>query len=182
MTCIVGLINNKKVYLGGDSAGVSGRSISYRKDSKVFKNNGFVMGFTSSFRMGQLLRYKFIPPKYNTNDDLFEYMVCEFVEKVRTVLKEGGYNIKDKDQDAGGTFIVGYNGRIFQIQSDYQVSEEEQEYTSVGCGVDLALGSLFSTENFDMGPKDRLALALDSAQKFSAGVCSPYHFVETENL
>lgn len=58
MTCIIGLIKNKKVYIGGDSAGVDGLNITIRKDSKVFKINKFIIGYTSSFRMGQLLRFK----------------------------------------------------------------------------------------------------------------------------
>jgi len=57
MTCIVGLIDkeSKKIYMGGDSAGVANYSLSVRKDPKVFKRYGFIFGFTSSFRMGQLL-------------------------------------------------------------------------------------------------------------------------------
>lgn len=52
MTCIIGFIKNKKVYIGGDSAGVGGSHVTIRRDSKVFKNGNFIMGYTSSFRMG----------------------------------------------------------------------------------------------------------------------------------
>ncbi len=62
MTCIVGVVKDGVVYIGGDSAGVSGLRLIKRKDSKVFKRKGFIIGYTSSFRMGQLLRFKLDPP------------------------------------------------------------------------------------------------------------------------
>ena len=62
MTCIVGLIDGNRVWMGGDSAGVSGLDITVRSDPKVFRNGDFLIGFTSSFRMGQLLAFRLRPP------------------------------------------------------------------------------------------------------------------------
>jgi hypothetical protein len=95
MTCIVGLIDNGKVWMGGDSAGVSGLDVTVRKDPKVFKNGDFLIGYTSSFRMGQLLRFKFNPPKYYAeqhNNDEYQYMCTDFIEAIRICLKAGGYS------------------------------------------------------------------------------------------
>ena len=36
MTCIAGMINSGKVYIGADSCGSNGSTYSIRKDSKVF--------------------------------------------------------------------------------------------------------------------------------------------------
>ena len=87
MTCIVGLVHGDSVYLGGDSAGVDWYSLTVRADPKVFVNRGFAMGFTTSFRMGQLLRFKFVPPPVPEGKDPYEYMVTDFVEGVRTCLR-----------------------------------------------------------------------------------------------
>ena len=45
MTCIIGLVENSKVYIGGDSAGVAGYGLSVRADEKVFKKGDFIFGF-----------------------------------------------------------------------------------------------------------------------------------------
>ena len=79
MTCIVGLVMPDGIYVGGDSAGVGGYSLTVRADEKVFINSGFIFGFTSSFRMGQILRFGFAPPKLHADIDLYEYMVTTFV-------------------------------------------------------------------------------------------------------
>ena len=68
MTCIVGVVDNGKVYMGGDSAGVGGLCIETRKQPKVFRNGDFLIGYTDSFRMGQLLQYKMSPPRYFEGD------------------------------------------------------------------------------------------------------------------
>lgn len=52
MTCIVGIVDNGKVYMGADSLGVGGLSKRVRKDPKLFRVGEFVFGYTSSFRMG----------------------------------------------------------------------------------------------------------------------------------
>lgn len=172
MTCIVGIVHKKKVYIGGDSAGVSNYDITVRADSKVFTNKDFIFGFTSSFRMGQLLRYSFVPPTRNKHQDVYEYMVTEFVDGVRNCLTAGGYAKKNNEVETGGTFLVGYHGRLFSVQSDYQVAENVLPYEAVGCGESYALGSLFTTELKQ--PTSRIKLALSAAEQFSAGVCSPF--------
>ena len=63
MTAIVGLVDSGIVYIGGDSAGASGWSLTVRADAKVFFNAGYLFGFTTSYRMGQLIRYALQPPE-----------------------------------------------------------------------------------------------------------------------
>jgi ATP-dependent protease HslVU (ClpYQ) peptidase subunit len=176
MTCIAGLIDNGKVYIGGDSAGVSPSTygLTVRADSKVFKKGEFIFGFTSSFRMGQLLRYKLHTPYHRPEMPVDEYMNTEFVDAIRTCLKEGGYAQVDKGEESGGVFLVGYRGRLFKIDSDYQVAEGVDNMAACGCGEAIALGSLFSTANFEMAPEMRVKNALTAAERFSAGVRGPF--------
>lgn len=181
MTCIVAITDGKKVYMAGDTAGVGGFSISRRKDPKVGKVGKFVFGFTSSFRMGQILLYDFKPPKIR-GKDLYEYMVVDFTKALREALKDKGFATVSSGTESGGVFLVGLKGRLFCVESDYQISESQHDFMAVGCGRDLALGSLYTTRyHEDITPEERLTVALDAACEFSAGVCSPYTFASTEN-
>ena len=123
MTCIVGLVDDNKIYMGADSAGVDGYSLTVRKDEKVFINGDFIMGFTSSFRMGQRFRYSFTPPTHNKEIEIYRYMVSEFAESIRKLFKDHGYATIENSSESGGTFLVGYSGRLFQIGDDFQVGE-----------------------------------------------------------
>ena len=181
MTCIVGYIDkkNKKVIIGGDSLSSSDDDIMIRKDVKVFKNNGFVIGCTTSFRMIQLLRFSFKPPEINKKD-IYEYMCTDFINSVRECFNNGGYLQKYTDGDEkGGTFIVGYKDRLFTIESDFQVGENIVPFSSVGCGCKYALGSLFSTNKLELPAKEKILLALKSASFFSGAVSEPFIFETT---
>lgn len=180
MTCIVGLVDEGKVYIGGDSAGVAGMDMTVRADEKVFKKGEFVMGFTTSFRMGQLLRFELDIPYHKPGLDTYEYMVTEFVEAVRQCLKDGGYSRSNNGEEAGGTFLIGYRGELFTIEDDYQVGRPAAQYDAVGCGFNIARGSLFSTGRLSgLSPHDRIRDALYAAEQFSAGVRQPFLILST---
>jgi ATP-dependent protease HslVU (ClpYQ) peptidase subunit len=172
MTAIAGVVYDGKVYIGGDSAGVSGWDLYVRADAKVFTNGPFVMGFTSSFRMGQLLRYAFVEPARPEGVDDAAYMVTAFVDGVREALKAGGWAKTNSSQEEGGTFLVGYRGRLYIVYGDYQVAEPADGFAAVGCGDNQALGVLYATP--DMAPEARINLALSAAERFSAGVRGPF--------
>lgn len=171
MTCIVGIEHKGRVHIGGDSAGVAGYSITARADVKVFTVGPYVMGFTSSFRMGQLLHYSLKAPEPKGNLDKF--MVTTFVDAVRECMSTGGYLTKTNGSEEGGTFLVGVKGRLFCVESDFQVGRSHDGYMAVGCGSDIALGSLWSTRNDDR-PQWRVRQALGAASHHSAGVAAPY--------
>lgn len=180
MTCIAGLVHNGAVYLGGDSAGVAGSSLTRRADVKVFRNGDFVFGFTSSFRMGQLLHHAFAPPVPKAGEDLERFMSTRFVDAVRECLKKGGFAREVNDRELGGTFLVGYKDRLFCIASDYQVGETLDQYDAVGAGEDIAKGALYVLHGADIHPEDKLRIALEAAERWSGAVCAPFHFVSTE--
>ena len=175
MTCIVGLVHEAVVYIGGDSAGVAGLSLVVRADEKVFRNGDFLMGFTTSFRMGQLLRYKLYPPRRHPDDRVAKYMVVDFINAVRECLKSGGYASKGDEVESGGTFLVGYAGHLFTVDSDYQVGIPEDGFAAVGSAQDIARGSLFATQGQE--PRSRVLTALRSAERFNAGVREPFHIL-----
>jgi ATP-dependent protease HslVU (ClpYQ) peptidase subunit len=172
MTCIVGIVESGQVWIGGDSVGSDGWVNVSRSDPKVFHNGDFLIGFTSSFRMGQLLRYSFTPPVIGEDQDVFGYMVTSFVNSMRECFKAGGFARKESEEEKGGQFLVGYRGRLFEICSDYQVGEIADGYDAVGCGYQVALGSLYST--CGAMSADRVRIALEAAEKFCGMVRSPF--------
>ncbi len=175
MTCIVGLVEDGVVYMGGDSAAVGGLSIETRADSKVFVNGPMIFGFTSSFRMGQLLQYALqIPEQLPSKSDM-AYLVTDFVDAIRALYKDRGFMGKDNEREDGGTFLLGYRGTLYRIGDDFQVARVARTYDAVGCGGDIALGALHATAGCGLAPERRIRLALETACEFSAGVRAPFY-------
>jgi ATP-dependent protease HslVU (ClpYQ) peptidase subunit len=103
----------------------------------------------------------------------------DFSQRTRSDSKichvQGGFATKESEAEVGGQFLVAYEGRIFQVYSDYQVAESSHNYEAVGCGSDIAMGSLHTTLNHSvMYPESRVRVALEAAEEFSAGVRGPF--------
>ncbi|MEU1307866.1 hypothetical protein ABZ419_03065 [Streptomyces cinnamoneus] len=177
---IVGLVEEDRVHIGGDSAGISGCRLTVRKDPKVFRNGPYALGFCGSFRMGQLLHHAFKAP--NPKGDLDAFMTTRFVNKLRTCLKEAGWARKESEQEKGGTFLVGVHGRLFIVYGDYQVAEPADGYAAVGCGNEFALGALHATATVNLAPRERLTVALAAASHHSTDVCEPFTFTTAPSV
>lgn len=178
MTCIVGFVEGDKVWMGGDSAGVGGWSLTVRADSKVFRNGPMLFGFTSSFRMGQLLRYALKVPHHELDVDTDRYMATTFIDAVRECLKAHGAAKKTNEVEECGQFLVAYKGQLFCVHDDYQVARSLDSFDAVGCGHEIAKGALFTTSHL-IG-RDRAQMALQAAERFSAGVRAPFHIEALE--
>jgi hypothetical protein len=184
MTCIVAIAQNGVVYMGSDHAASDDKSgwILSRKEPKCFKVGQYAIAFTDSFRMGQILQYSWTPPKYTptkTNSGLDKFMRTKFIESVKTAFKEGGYGSigSSSDEDTGGIFIVGLEGRIFTIDEDFHVGENIVNYMAEGSGGQIALGALHATKN-QKNPKLRLKAALEAATEFNMAVAAPYTYIQ----
>jgi|ERR1035437_170406 hypothetical protein len=179
MTVIAAVVDKGSVYMGGDSAGVAGLSISIRSDEKVFHNGPFLIGFTSSYRMGQILRYKYQPPKQVYGQDDMSYMCTDFIDSLRGCYAGNGFGkIPDRDNNEGGTFLVGYNGVLYMVAGDFQVGIPAVQYDAVGCSADIALGALHATKG--KKPEDRVKASLEAAATFSAGVAGPFTILKQD--
>lgn len=178
MTCIVGIAHGGKVLMGADSAGVGGYDRRIRADRKVFKNGELIFGFTSSFRMGQLLQYDLTPPPIMEGQSAYEYAVKALVPAIRTSFRNGGWLKVENAVESGGLFLVGFRGKLFSIHNDLQVGEGTESYEAVGCGDAYAMGAMHALS--DATPRARLEAGLNAAEKFSAGVAGPFHFVELD--
>jgi ATP-dependent protease HslVU (ClpYQ) peptidase subunit len=183
MTCIVAIAQNGTVYMGSDHAASDDKSgwIMSRKEPKVFKVGQYGVAFTDSFRMGQILQYNWTPPKYTptkTNSGLDKFMRTKFIDSVKVAFKDHGFgDIGGNDEDTGGIFIIGLEGRIFVVDEDFHVGENVVNYMAEGSGGMFALGALHATKN-QKNPKMRLKLALEAASEFSMSVAPPFTYIQ----
>lgn len=172
MTCIVGLVHRGSVYIGGDSASVQGWTSRITRLPKVFRTGPFLIGYTTSFRMGQLLQYGLTVRARRPDEAEMDFMVTEFAERVRLLLKERGVAKVESNAESGGQFLVGYAGRLFSVQQDFQVNEMADGYDAVGSGAELALGAMRALDR--TAPAARVRRALEVSAHFNMGVCAPF--------
>lgn len=174
MTAIAGIVEDGKVWIGGDALSSNQGVSKVCAAPKVFVNGEFLIGYTSSFRMGQLLEYELSPPTPHEGENGMGFMVRQFIPAVKSTLQHGGYQRNRDGEDFGGVFIVGYRGELYRVDSDFHVAEYRQNYLAIGCGEDFLLGSLHTTEQFELPPQERIQIALDAAAEHCSGVRGPH--------
>jgi len=169
--------------MGSDHAASDDKTgwILSRREPKVFKVGQYGVAFTDSFRMGQILQYNWNPPKYTptkTNSGLDKFMRTKFIDSVKQAFKDNGYGtIGGSEEDSGGIFIIGVEGRIFTIDEDFHVGENIVNYMAEGSGAFFALGALHATKN-QKNPKMRLKAALEASAEFSMSVSPPFTYIQ----
>lgn len=183
MTCIVGIVDDGEVYIGGDSRGSTPYNYVTRKTPKVFKIGEFIFGYTSSFRMGQIIQRHFCPPEETKNMDEDDYIYNNVIEHLIKILKDKGYARIEANEVSGGTFLMGFRGRLFEISSDFQIGENIESYHAVGSGGITARSSLWTIEqlNNKMNVEDKIKLAITAASKHIHSVDDNIHIVSTKN-
>jgi len=184
MTCIVAIeTDDGSVVIGGDSAGVTGLDIHIRRDEKVFQNGPMIMGICGSFRMGQLLRYAVAVPDHDPRTSDMQYMVLEFVDAMRDSFKEKGILRKTEEvEEYYGSFLIGYKGKLYLCDADFQIGRVYENYSACGCGGSYALGVLHDIKKNDpkCPPIEAVTRALDAATFHSGGVAKPYTILTLE--
>lgn len=182
MTAIVGLVHGGRVWIGGDSAASNAWTIHTRADEKVFRNGRAIFGTSGSIRAAQLIEHALVLPEAIVGD-VAKYMCTTFVDSVRECWKAGGVAAKVNEVESGGSFMVGMFGRLFTIGGDYQVAEQVEPWDAIGCGKEVALGSLWTSAHV-VGlcddPEARIRLALQASAAYCMGVRGPFKIISTE--
>ena len=171
MTCIVGVVNKDKVYLGCDSFSV-GPNVNTEKNKKIFRRGDMIIGGAGSWRMLHLLEYHLEPIRIKKGKDVREHLITDTVPEIREMFKEEGWLGNDDGRDEGGLFLIGGKGRLFCIQGDFAVLENAEGYDSIGSGSYYALPALHLLRKLE--PSKRVKKSLEVAEKFSTGVQGPF--------
>lgn len=176
MTCIAGVVENGRVHIGADSAGIESWNVTIRKDPKVFRRGEMIFGVAGSFRVNQLLRYSLKIPKHIKGVSDHKYLCTVFADAVRDCLKAGGSaKKKEEEEEFNALFLLGYRGHLYGFESDYQVAMVHENYSAFGCGKIPALGSLYSTDH--LHPETRIKKALKASEHFNMGVRGPFKII-----
>ena len=178
MSVIVGLIEDKTVYMGADSIAVdeNGGTL-VNTYPKLFRNGDFLIGYSGSIRLGQLLQCAFKPPVFevpsqNVPYGIASFMITEFIPALQECIEKA----KLKEDDSKSIMLIGFYGRLFCIYGqNYQIEESaDAPYNAIGCGADIAIGSLWTTRNKDYTGRTRVELALQAAEEHNAHVKGPF--------
>lgn len=179
MTCIVALEANGRVYMGSDTFGSNGYTGRTNEAPKTFQNGSALIGYTTSFRMGQILQYGLVVPEESLTWDIDRWMAVDLMPAIRTAFEAHGWDRLNEGRAKGGEFLFSIHGRCYAVQADYSFLRSPLGEYAIGSGKDYALGSLHATRDWAK-PKQRVAAALAAAAEHVVSVDGPFDFMRQE--
>ena len=121
--------------------------------------------------MGQILQYRLALPVATVGQDLDEYLHVDFIDAVRSVLKENGFLHVENNEEAAGTFLIVVAGRIFTMQDDLSLLESLDSFEACGSGEDYARATMNALVNYGVDdPGLILTEAIEAATKYVPSV------------
>lgn len=179
MTCIAAIIDHKGVgHIACDSLGSNPRTKSVYATPKIFTVGDMLLGFTSSYRMGQILQYRLTLPVAVVDQDLDTWMHIDFVDAVRICLRDNGFLKIENNEELGGTFLIVVAGRIFTMQDDLSLLESLDNFEACGSGEDHARATMNAAVNHGIkNPRRILTEAIEAATKYVPSVGGEIHIL-----
>lgn len=161
MTIIVGIAHNGKVYMAGDRGMSDKDFIGSMVTPKIHKVGPIIIGYSASQGTGQLAHLITYPkPVYENLEAWLRIDFCDAIQKAADLFK-----IDINSEDNGADFLVGVDGRLFEISTeDWSVAEYDM--IANGSGYAYAMGSLFSTRDWD-SPRNRVREAVKASIRYS---------------
>lgn len=180
MTCVVGLIEDGRIWMGADSC-ISSAINRTLGSPKVFTLGAYIIGFSGSMRELQLWQFKATLPDPPQSTSLDHFMAGSFADAIRSCLSESGQMGKD-DEREGSTSqaLVGVRGRLYRFQQDFSAVRPRPPYDAAGSGCESALGALHALNPYDIAPKQKVLAALKASAEFTAYVAPPFHIRSME--
>lgn len=162
--------------MGGDSASVSnGYDLTVTRNPKVFKLGDLLIGVAGSRRWLDLLRSWLDLPTPETDEDGLRYMLRVANGMCDLASEYGRFSKKEPEEIEAGT-LVGCHGRLFYIDGHFAVLEPADGFMAMGSGDQVAHGVLYAYKQTVRSPlpTEAVGLALQAAERFSAGVRGPF--------
>jgi ATP-dependent protease HslVU (ClpYQ) peptidase subunit len=172
MTCIIGLVEDGKVYMGADSIVTVGWGYDQDRTGKVFHKNGLLIGCAGPTRLGDLLHYHIDIDKKAEGQGSTDYVVSIVAEAIRACAKDRGIaSITNNEENSGGAFLVGCYGNLYHIGQSYGVSIHE--FWAIGTGGEHAIGAMAALP--ELPAEQRIMKALEISSSFVHTVKPPFH-------
>jgi len=139
LTTIVGLQEHDRCTIGCDSQTSSGdRFYASPRQPKVIDNNGVLVACAGSGYACDVAMHMWKPPASN-GVEIYKHVVTKVVPSLRAAFTQHDVTFKD---DESFQALIGIEGEIFHIESDFTVLLRDDGIYAIGSGAAYAVGAL----------------------------------------
>jgi ATP-dependent protease HslVU (ClpYQ) peptidase subunit len=149
MTTIIGVQHEDKCVIVSDSRiAASGKVYTHPDMIKAVERGSYIISGAGNYRSLQVVLHGWTPPlvTVKAKANLYEFVINKIVPSIKAALTEAGVDFNKTSDDDDNKFelslLLGINGTIFEIDSDFSVSMNSTGFYGIGSGGDFAVGAL----------------------------------------
>lgn len=158
MTTIIGIEVNEGAILAADGristydqTGYNTQINALHDTTKLHNTPHYTIGTAGDLRAINIIAHTLNPPKPPKNanpNQLYKYLITQFVPQLQTTFDEHKYSTTNKTSDTTqtaehpSTLLIAIQGHIFYIEGDYSVMRDSNNIYACGTGAPYALGHL----------------------------------------
>lgn len=177
MTVVAGVAERGLVIMGADSGSILGEEeMTVVKSPKVWRRKGWLMGFSGSWRIGNVLQRYLKPEPAPDTDKAIENAIGSLAEQMQEIFRT--HKVK---QDEHWDALFGTHGNLYYIGVDLswqQIAQDKTKkrasYYAIGSGGREARAALSALSGMDVTPRKRVIRSLNAAAECNAYVRGPF--------
>jgi ATP-dependent protease HslVU (ClpYQ) peptidase subunit len=179
MTTIIGVQYEDSCVIASDSRVAEGGKVyTHPEMVKAVERGNYIIGGAGDYRALQVVLHGWQPPlltaKAKTN--LYEFVINKVAPSLKSTLTEAGIEFNKGSESNDDKFelslIIGINGVLFEIDSDFAVAMSDNHFYGIGSGGDFALGALHAGATI----LDAMRIAATN----NNGTSAPFHILEQQ--
>lgn len=180
MTCIAGYVSEGRATLIADVSASTDRLSIACMPHKIHRDGPALIGVSGGLRFTQLLRHR-CAGILTLEPDGPVPSLLRWIGAIRPILREAGtLRVKEGVEEfTDSRMLVALDGRLFEIDSEWQIVEPAMPFWAIGSGQPYALAVLevlYRTES-PLSPMQRLHQAMLTAATFDPYVRAPFDFL-----
>lgn len=176
MTTIIGVENVDGCVIAFDSrVAENGKVYTHPKMIKAIQNGSYIIGGAGDYRALQVVLHGWQPPLVSAKakQNLYEFVINKVAPSLKKTLTDAGIEFNkpsDSDEKFELQLLIGINGSLFEIDSDFAVAMNNTGLYGIGSGGDYALGALHAGVT--------IMKAMEIAAINNNGTSAPFHILE----
>lgn len=178
MTTILGVQNANGCVIASDSRVAEGGKVyTHPEMVKAVERGNYIVAGAGDYRALQVVLHGWNPPMVTAKakQNLYEFVINKVAPSLKATLLEAGIDLgksTDNDDKFELQLIIGINGTLFELDSDFVVAMNDTGLYAIGSGGDYALGALHAGATI----LDAMRIAAIN----NNGTSAPFHILEQE--
>ena len=179
MTTIIGVQNADGCVMASDSRiAAEGKVYTHPNMVKAIQRGNYIIGGAGDYRALQVVLHGWQPPlvTLKAKENIYEFAINKVVPSLKTTLTNAGIDLTKSSSDDESKFelllIIGINGTLIEIDSEFAVGMNDTGLYAIGSGGDYALGALHAGAS--------ILDAMRIAALNNNGTSAPFNILEQE--